>query len=227
MIDAALDPAVYAALAAQRGWHITAVLDTHIHADHLSRSRLLADQVGATLYLPAQKRAQFPFTPLHDGATIRVGPAHLRALHTPGHTLESMSYVLTDGVVCTGDTLFLAAVGRPDLDAHPAEAERRAHLLYASLQRLLTLPDDTLILPGHASRPIAFDGRPLIGCLAEIRAAIPRLGMHEAAFVADVLARIPPTPPNHGQIVALNEAGESPAIDPITLEAGANRCAIA
>jgi glyoxylase-like metal-dependent hydrolase (beta-lactamase superfamily II) len=227
VIDAALDPAVYESLAQQRGWHITAVLDTHIHADHLSRSRLLAQQVGATLYLPTQERVQFPFTPLHDGAMVSVGTAHIRALHTPGHTLESMSYVLNDHLVCTGDTLFLVAVGRPDLDADPMEAEQRAHLLYTSLQRLLTLPGDTLILPGHASSPIAFDGRPLIGRLAEVRAAIPRLGMPEDAFVADVLARIPPTPPNHRQIVTLNEAGATLAVDPITLEAGANRCAIA
>jgi glyoxylase-like metal-dependent hydrolase (beta-lactamase superfamily II) len=227
VVDAALDPAVYLSLADQYGWRITAVLDTHVHADHLSRSRMLSEHSGTTLYLPAQERVRFPFTPLHDGTTIRVGRARMTALYTPGHTLESMSYLLNEGMLFTGDTLFLGAVGRPDLEANEVEAERRAHLLYRSLQRLLGLPADTIILPGHTSSPVAFDGRPLLGTLQAVRAAIPRLGLSENAFVAGVLARIPPTPPNHHTIVALNEAGESPSVDPITLEAGANRCAIA
>jgi glyoxylase-like metal-dependent hydrolase (beta-lactamase superfamily II) len=227
VIDAALNPAVYESLAEQYGWRVTVVLDTHVHADHLSRSRLLAQHVGAALYLPTQERVRFPFTPLQDGATVVLGATQLTALHTPGHTQESMTYLLNDRILFTGDTLFLAAVGRPDLEANPAEAEQRAHLLYASLQRLLALPADTIILPGHTGSPVAFDGRPLLGTLQTVRAAIPRLALSEDAFVADVLKRIPPTPPNHQQIVGLNEAGESPSVDPITLEAGANRCAIA
>jgi hypothetical protein len=95
------------------------------------------------------------------------------------------------------------------------------------LQRLLTLPAGALVLPGHTSTPVAFDGKPLLARLDEVRAAIPRLALSESAFVAEILARIPPTPPNHQQLVALNEAGHSGAVNPITLEAGANRCAIA
>jgi glyoxylase-like metal-dependent hydrolase (beta-lactamase superfamily II)/rhodanese-related sulfurtransferase len=226
VIDAAVAPEVYVALAEQEGWRITAVLDTHIHADHLSRSRALAEQTNATLYLPAQERVAFPFTPLRDDDTVRLGTSHLIALHTPGHTLESTSYLLDERLLFTGDTLFLAAVGRPDLEAHPEEAQVRAQLLYESLQRLLTLPKDTLILPGHTSTPIAFDGRPLAGTLADVRAAIPRLQLPKAMFVADVLSRVPATPPNHQTIVALNETGATPPTDPTTLEAGANRCAI-
>lgn len=227
VIDAAVAPEVYLNLAHQQGWRIAAVLDTHIHADHLSRSRALANQANATLYLPAQERVAFPFTPLHDGDTVVIGTSRLTALHTPGHTLESTSYLLDDRLLFTGDTLFLAAVGRPDLEAGPEEAQMRAHLLYESLQRLLTLPADTLIVPGHTSAPIAFDGRPLMGTLADVRAAIPRLQAPEATFVVEVLSRIPPTPPNHHTIVELNETGAPPPADPTTLEAGANRCAIA
>ncbi len=91
VIDAALDADVYRSLAAQHGWRITAVMDTHIHADHLSRSRQLAEEVGAVFYLPAQERVAFPFTPLHDGETITLGAAQVVALRTPGHTLESTS----------------------------------------------------------------------------------------------------------------------------------------
>ena len=227
VIDAALAPEVYLHLAQQQGWRITVVLDTHIHADHLSRSRTLADQANATLYLPAQERVAFPFIPLRDGDTIGIGTSQLTAVHTPGHTLESTSYLLDEGMLFTGDTVFLAAVGRPDLEARPEEAEARAHLLYASLQRILTLPADTLILPGHTSTPIAFDDRPLAATLADVRAAIPRLQASETTFVAEVLARLPPTPPNHHTIVELNETGALPPADPTSLEAGANRCAIA
>jgi glyoxylase-like metal-dependent hydrolase (beta-lactamase superfamily II) len=226
VIDAALDPAVYQQLAQQRGWRITAVFDTHIHADHLSRSRALAEQTGATLYLPDQQRASFAFTRLGDDDTIAIGSARLRALRTPGHTAESTSYLLDDQALFTGDTLFLNAVGRPDLHADPEAARTRAHALYASLQRLLTLPRETLVLPGHTSAPIPFDGEPLADTLAQVYAQTALLQVSEDDFVAALLARIPPTPPNHTRITELNEAGAL-VDDPIALEAGANRCAIA
>src|SRR6266540_945070 len=204
VIDAALEPAIYQQLALRHGWRITAVLDTHIHADHLS----------------------FSHSPIGDDDTIAIGSARLRALRTPGHTAESTSYLLDDQALFTGDTLFLNAVGRPDLHADPEAARMRAHALYASLQRLLALPRETLILPGHTSAPIAFDGKPLATTLAQVYAQTALLQVAEDGFVAGVLARIPPTPPNHTQITELNEAGAL-ADDPIALEAGANRCAIA
>jgi glyoxylase-like metal-dependent hydrolase (beta-lactamase superfamily II)/rhodanese-related sulfurtransferase len=227
VIDAALDADVYRSLAERHGWRITAVLDTHIHADHLSRSRQLAEQVGAAFYLPAQKRVTFPFTPVHDGETISIGTAQLMALYTPGHTVESTCYLLNGRALLSGDTLFLAAVGRPDLEASPEETRTRARLLYESLQRLLALAPDTLVLPGHSSTPPAFDGRPLVSSLGEVRATISRLQLPVAAFVEEILARIPPTPPNHKQIIAINEGGSGVPADAATLEAGANRCAVA
>ena len=226
VIDAALPPKVYQSLAAERGWIITHVLDTHVHADHLSRSRLLAEATGATLHLPQQKRVSYPFTPVRDGTTNGVGSSRIVALRTPGHTLESTSYLLDGNALFTGDTLFLAGVGRPDLDASAEEARERARLLYASLQRLTALPPETLILPGHTSEPAPFDERPIAATLAEVINRVTMLGLSEEAFLDAILARIPPTPPNHARIVALNEAGEMPDGDPTDLEAGANRCAV-
>ncbi len=226
VIDATLDPVVYQQLAEQHGWRITAVLDTHIHADHLSRSRALAELTGATLYLPEQERVAFSYTPIADDDTIAIGSARLTALWTPGHTAESTSYLLDGQALLSGDTLFLNAVGRPDLHADPEAARTRAHALYASLQRLLALPRETLVLPGHTSAPIPFDGKPLASNLAQVYAQTAFLQLPEDAFVAAVLARIPPTPPNHMRITELNEAGAL-ADNPIALEAGANRCAIA
>jgi glyoxylase-like metal-dependent hydrolase (beta-lactamase superfamily II) len=227
VIDAALEPEIYLELVRRYGWTITAVLDTHIHADHLSRARRLAEQSGARLYLPDQERATYSFSLLRDGAVLNIGAAQLVALHTPGHTLESTSYLLDGQVLFTGDTLFLAGVGRPDLEANPAEARQRAHLLYRSLQRLLTLAPETLILPGHTSEPIAFDSQPVAAPLAQVREQVKLLSTPEEAFVESLLARIPPTPPNHHRIVTLNESGAMFEGDPTDLEAGANRCAVA
>ncbi len=227
VIDASLDPQVYLHLAHSYGWQIAYVLDTHIHADHLSRSRQLAQKSGATLLLPEQTRVAFACTPIHDGDALEIGRAMLTALRTPGHTPESTSYLLDGKALFTGDTLFVDAVGRPDLHASAEEAQSRAHTLYHSIQRILRLPAGTIILPGHSSRPIPFDQAPLSTALGNVRARLGALLESEDAFVTSILARIPPTPPNYERIIACNEAGLLPEQQAIELEAGANRCAIA
>ncbi len=110
----------------------------------------------------------------------------------------------------TGDTLFLAGVGRPDLEASPEQARQRARLLHASLARLTALPPETVILPGHTSTPAPLTGSRSRAILAEVKERVAMLALGEAAFLETILARIPPTPPNHAQIVALNEAGAMP-----------------
>jgi glyoxylase-like metal-dependent hydrolase (beta-lactamase superfamily II)/ubiquinone/menaquinone biosynthesis C-methylase UbiE len=226
VVDPSLEPEVYVELARRQGWTIGHVFDTHVHADHLMRSRQLAAGTGATLHLPANERVAYPFAPLRDGDTVQIGNATLRVLATPGHTLESASYLLDGAALFTGDTLFLNGVGRPDLEANPAEARTRAHALFRSLSRLGDLTPETVVLPGHTNAPVAFDGEPLQATLAEVWERVELLRAAEAEFVSALLSRIPPTPPNHQRIVALNEAGELPEGDPSELEAGANRCAI-
>jgi glyoxylase-like metal-dependent hydrolase (beta-lactamase superfamily II) len=126
----------------------------------------------------------------------------------------------------TGDTLFLTSAGRPDLEGGDREAAAmRARQLHESISRLLALPASTMILPGHVSEPVPFDEQLLIAQVGEIRQAVPLTRLDLDAFVETVLARIPPTPPNHLRIVELNERGELPD-DTSELEAGANRCAI-
>ncbi len=226
VIDASLDPQVYQRVADTNGWHIRTVLETHVHADHLSRARSIAADTGARLCLPTTDRVSFQYEPLNDRDTVRVGSAGLRALRTPGHTPESTCYLLDDRALFTGDTLFLAAVGRPDLEASAEQARHRAQVLHASLQRLVALPPDTVILPAHTSEPVAFDGRPISATLRQVRERTLLLRETEERFVSQILTRLPPTPPNHHRIVALNEAGTLPD-DPTELEAGANRCAVA
>ena len=225
-VDPSLDAAVYVKEAARRGWRIRQVLETHVHADHLSRARQLAALTGATLRLPAQNRVQFDHLPVHDGDEIRVGVCSVTALLTPGHTAESTCY-LVDGGVFTGDTLFLASVGRPDLGAASDDAGGRATDLFRSVKRLLALPATTIVLPGHSSRPIAFDGIPVAADLADVNVQLKPLVRDEAEFVANVLDRLPAPPPNHATIVSINESGSWPEADPADLEAGGNRCAVA
>ena len=226
VIDASLDPEVYLNLAQSRGWRITAVLDTHIHADHLSRSRLLAEQSGATVYLPNQERVMYAFTPLRHGSIIKVGEASLMVIQTPGHTPESMTYLLDRQALFTGDTLFLQGVGRPDLHATTEETRSYAQVLYHSLHHhLLMLPGRTLVLPGHTNTPTPFDKIPLTASLGDLRNQVELLRLSESEFVETLLARIPPTPPNHERIIELNEAGEL-IENPMKLEAGANNCGI-
>jgi glyoxylase-like metal-dependent hydrolase (beta-lactamase superfamily II) len=226
VIDASLDPEVYVELAEQRGWKITRVLDTHVHADHLSRSRGLAELVGAALHMPEGAPVSYPFSVLRDGGGLGVGAARLEAIRTPGHTPESTSYLLDGLVLFTGDTLFTESVGRPDLGAAPEEARKKARSLHASLHRLLKMDAETLVLPGHTSAPVPFDGEPVVGTLSEVRENVSLLREDEGTFVEQIAGSAPPPPENHERIVELNKAGELPEENLTELEAGANRCAV-
>jgi glyoxylase-like metal-dependent hydrolase (beta-lactamase superfamily II) len=212
-------------LAEGRGWRITHVLDTHVHADHLSRSRRLAELVGATLHMPEGAPVSYPFSALGDGDVLEVGSVTLEAVWRTGHTPESTSYQLDGRALFTGDTLFLSAVGRPDLDSTPEVSREKARDLYRSLHRLLAFGPGTLVLPGHTSEPVAFDGEPICAPLSEVREEVGPLLEDEDRFVQKVAGGLSPTPENYERIVALNRSGEQPEDDPAELEAGANRCA--
>jgi len=220
-----VDPEVYLWLAEARNWRIIRVLDTHVHADHLSRSRRLTEMAGATLHMPEDAPVSYPFSGLGDGDALEVGAALLEAIRTPGHTPESTSYLLDGRALFTGDTLFLSAVGRPDLDATPEGSREKARELYRSLRRLLALGPEALVLPGHTSEPVAFDGQPICAPLSEVRENVSVLREGEDVFIEKIAGHASPTPSNFERIVELNRAGASPEGAPTELEAGANRCA--
>jgi glyoxylase-like metal-dependent hydrolase (beta-lactamase superfamily II) len=201
------------------------VLDTHVH-DHLSRSRRLAEVDGATLHMPEGASVSYPFSVLGDEDALVVGAATLEAFRTPGHTPESMSCLLDGRALLTGDTLFLSTVGRPDLEATPEGAKGKAHALFGSVRRLLDLPPQTLVLPGHTSEPVPFDGEPIFAPLLMVAEEIEPLLEDEHHFVEKVAGRVTQTPENYERIVELNRSGEEPKDDPTELEAGANRCAV-
>ncbi len=226
VIDACLEPQVYLDLAAQYGWRIGMVLDTHIHGDHLSRSRQLAERGGTMLFLPDQQRVSFPFAPIYDTDTLTMERLSLTVLHTPGHTPESACYLLNNTLLFTGDTLSLTGVGRPDLQADPREAQIKASRLYSSFHKLLDLPAETLIFPGHTSAPVAFDGHAIMTTLAEMNKHVALLHETHDSFVQTVLNHLPSTPRNYELIVKYNEQGMLPTERIIELEAGASRCTI-
>jgi glyoxylase-like metal-dependent hydrolase (beta-lactamase superfamily II) len=233
VLDASLPPEVYLRIAEQEDCAIKFVADTHVHADHLSRSPALALRTGAVYLLPKQERVRCNFEPVAEGDTFKVGDATLTAIWTPGHTRESTCYHMDDDALFTGDTLFLNGIGRPDLHAgDPGEVGRRAADLHASLNRLFALNYRLQVLPGHTNLPVAFDGRPLVAELGEVVARLNDWRTPVNEFVNRIVARIPPTPPNFARIAEINEAGGltndlvNLADDPTELEAGANRCAV-
>jgi glyoxylase-like metal-dependent hydrolase (beta-lactamase superfamily II) len=222
VIDPSLDPEVYLRLATQRGLKITAVLDTHVHADHVSRSPALATLTGAKHYLPAGANAKADGY-LGEDETIPIGSVRLAALRTPGHTPESTCYRLGDEALFTGDTLFLNAVGRPDLAAAGVDPRSQARDLHRSLRRLADLPQSLLVLPAHHSVPPAFDGKPITATLADVKAANSFLQKSEAEFLRDL--KTADAPPNHLRIMGINLGEAVPEGDWAALEAGPNRCA--
>lgn len=224
VIDPSVAPDVYANLAQKHGWRIRHVIDTHVHADHLTRAAQLVQRTGATLHLPEQKRVSYAFHALKDGDTLSIGGSQLQIFSTPGHTPESICLLLDGKALFTGDTLFLRAVGRPDLHASEDEARKKSRALFASLRRLFELDPAVLVLACHSNEPVPFDGNPITAPLGEVRAHVEPLLASEDEFVNSILSRLPPTPPNFLKVIQLNEAGTLPS-DPTELEAGANRCA--
>lgn len=161
VVDPQRDIEQYLEAAQGGGLEIRHVFLTHFHADFLAGHLELRDRTGARIHLGAQARAEYDFAPMADGATLAFGRVRLEILETPGHSPESISLVIYDRdrsdrvpyAVLTGDTMFIGDVGRPDLRvALGWTAETLAGMLYDSLhEKLLTLPDETLVYPAHGA----------------------------------------------------------------------------
>jgi hydroxyacylglutathione hydrolase len=211
MVEAYLDEAERA------GAPIVAVLETHVQADHVSGLPALVAVTGATAYLPAQAGVEFEHEQLADGAEVALGNTRVRALATPGHAPAHNAYVVADRrrgdsepwLVFTGDSLLVGDVGRPDLHAQ-GEPEPLARQLYASLRRLLELPDGALVLPSHYGGSAcgrALSGNPFstIGFERSHNAALAATDVE--GFVRELLVDVPPPPADQAAIVAANRAG--------------------
>lgn len=158
VVDPQRDVDLYLKAAADHGFTLRHVFETHLHADFVSGHKELAARTGAQIYMGAQAAATFPHVPVRDGFELNFGKASIRVLETPGHTLESICLLVTDEekssvpwAVLTGDTLFIGDVGRPDLSPRHTPVQL-AGMLYDSLhQKLLTLPDQVLVYPAHGA----------------------------------------------------------------------------
>jgi glyoxylase-like metal-dependent hydrolase (beta-lactamase superfamily II) len=206
----------YAEFAASKGMRITHVIDTHVHADHRSGGRALARKVAAAYCLHESADVAFPFEPLRDGQEVELGNTRVKVLHTPGHTPESVCLVVTDlrrgsepWFVLTGDTLFVGAVGRPDL---PGRARENAAELHDSIHaKLLSLPDDLEVYPGHFSGSVCgagMSGKPSSTVAFEKRWN-PLLSMTREDFV-QALSDVPPKPAEMERILRLNQGRPQP-----------------
>ena len=213
----------YIELADAQGARITAVLETHVQADHISGLPQLVERTGATAYLPAGAGVGFEHVPLADNELIKLGNTELRAISTPGHATAHHAYVVTDRaradapwMVLTGDALLVGDAGRPDLHAHgDLTVEEMARALYRSItERLLTLPDHLVLYPAHYSGSVC--GRGLSANPASTvgfeRAHNKALRFESAdEFVEALTQDIPPAPEGQAEMVAANRAGRMEA----------------
>jgi glyoxylase-like metal-dependent hydrolase (beta-lactamase superfamily II) len=211
VVDARADDIdAYLTFASDKGLRLTHVIDTHIHADHRSGGPELARRAGAQYCVHESADVTFPFTALHDDDDIELGNTRLKVLHTPGHSPDSICLVVTDlkrgsepWFVLTGDTLFVGAVGRPDL---PGRARENAEQLYSSLhEKLLRLPDNLEIYPGHFSGSVCgagLSGKPS-STLAFEKRWNPMVSFDRKRFV-DALSDVLPKPAGMERVLAFN-----------------------
>jgi glyoxylase-like metal-dependent hydrolase (beta-lactamase superfamily II)/rhodanese-related sulfurtransferase len=232
IVDASRHLERYQALLRERRAQLTRVVDTHLHADHLSGGPLLARRCGVPYHIRLDDAAgaTYAYESLEDGARLALGATTVEiiALHTPGHTPGSTSLLIDDRYLLTGDTLFVGGVGRPDL-GH--KAEEWAQLLYRTLfERLARLPDDVLILPAHYATMAEMRADGVVGiALGEARRRNPIFQLpSERDFLAYVLAHLPPQPPVYQEIRRAN-LGQLSFDDEraLEVECGPNQCGAA
>ncbi|HUU49065.1 MAG TPA: rhodanese-like domain-containing protein [Nitrosopumilaceae archaeon] len=212
----------YTEIAKNNNWKITRVYDTHQHADHVSAAKSLAEKTEAVLNLSAYENYNFPHEILNDGQEQKIGDITLKVIHTPGHTLGSLSFLIEGQLLITGDTLFVDGVGRPDLRD---EAEEFAPVLYDTLQKkLLVLSGNIHVFPAHGNTN---QKGQLSSKMADLIKKIPFLKMSKEDFVKQILSTVMPTPPNHTAIIDINKNGKNLSSDEAnSFEIGPNRCSI-
>ena len=209
---AIVDPAIatdqYEALLRERGFRLRYLIDTHVHADHVSGARRLAARTsdGVEICLHESARVTYPFRGLRDGEELPLGQLRLRVMHTPGHRPELISLLVINperspeaSMVLTGDSLLVGDVGRPDFGGGDAAAQ------YTSVSRLLGLPDWVAVFPGHFEGPCGkgMCGRPSTTVGFE-RRFNPIVQLDRAAFVGQLAGEVPARPLNITAIEATN-----------------------
>jgi len=205
------DPEPYLRIAEACGMKIRYVVDTHVHADHISGGRKLAQMAGAKYVLHANSGAQYEFLPVRDGDNLDLGNVQIGILHTPGHTPEHISLLVTDKTrgaepwfLLSGHTLMVGDLGRTEL---VSSAEEGARELFETLQKLKSLPDYIEVLPGAFSGSVcgrSLSGKPMSTIGFERRFNKAFQIADRAEFVRYMLNSVPVPPPNAVSIRAVN-----------------------
>lgn len=221
----------YEAVAAEYGAKITNIVDSHLHADHISGGKTLAEKTGAKYFLMKSEGAIFDFEALEENHTIDFEQVHVQvlAVKTPGHTPGSVSFFVNDKLLFSGDTIFVGGLGRPDLGG---KAREWAADLYNSIyDQVATIADDVVVLPGHyADFDAEINNQGYIGeLLGEIRSRNDVMQNKNKEEFVDIVAASAnsETPPNFEEIVAINRGVMDADQDKQQeLEIGPNRCAV-
>lgn len=246
IIDPLREVNPYIEMAERRGAKIKYIFETHFHADFVSGHVDLAKKTGATIvYGPTGMKMGFDALIATDGQVFNLGNVHIKLIHTPGHTLESSCFLLTDEAgkdtaIFTGDTLFIGDVGRPDLAQHviaDLTQEKLARLLYHSLlHKILPLADDVTVYPGHGAgsacgKNLSKETSDLLGNQKKVNYAL-RQGITEDEFVKELLQGLMPPPGYFPKNVLMNINGYNSidevmargkrALSPDAFEAAAN-----
>ncbi|MDH3314091.1 MAG: MBL fold metallo-hydrolase [Nitrosopumilus sp.] len=225
VIDPLYPAEKYLEVAKEQGAKITRIIDTHQHADHVSAAQQLANLTGSPMYESKFETWDRSANFLDDGQEIKFGNSKLRVIHTPGHTPGSLSFVVDEKYVFTGDILFIENIGRPDLRD---DAEEFAVQLYDSLHnKLLKLPPDTVVFPTHHGASVtSVNG--IFSTTIEKTKEHDILNLPKEKFVKQIVGVSVPRPMNYQKIIQINK-GTIPLIpsDIPDLELGSNRCSIA
>lgn len=220
VIDPDREVQKYLDAAAARGLQITHIIETHLHADHVSGNTDLAQRTGATIYLHEAGQAEFEHQRLVGGETIELGNIRLHVRFTPGHTPDSITLLVADTtrsdqpwMALTGDTLFVGDIGRPDLVGLEAARELAGHMHDTLNQQILVLDDGVIVYPGHGAGSLCGKsiGSVRSSSIGYERHHNPALAPRERdAFIEYATGNLPEQPGNHKRIKAINRRGPRP-----------------
>jgi hydroxyacylglutathione hydrolase len=220
VVDPDRDVKRYLEAAVAQDLRITHIIETHLHADHVSGNMDLVAASGAPIYIHEAAGVGFAHESLKANDVLELGNVHMRVLHTPGHTPESISLVISDRtrstepwIILTGDTLFVGDVGRPDLVGADAARELAGQLHHSLFEELLSLDDSLLVYPGHGAGSLC--GRSIGSVpstsLGYERRFNPALSVGDRdAFIEYMTNSLPEQPGNHTNIKAINRSGPKP-----------------
>ncbi len=214
----------YLEIANEQGFKITKVIDTHQHADHVSAAMDLTKELDAKLYLSKYEGYEIDANFVGDKDELQFGKSTLRVIHTPGHTPGSLSYVIDEKFVFTGDILFVESIGRPDLRD---KAEEFAEELYNTLhEKLLALPEDLMFFPTHHGEGVKSINDAFYSTIEKAK-KLPWIDKSKQEFVKKVVGITVPRPMNYRKIISVNK-GELELVhsEIPDLEIGPNRCAV-